>query len=338
MGRRRIIEEGTGSSLSRVRHILSTEDLSVEEIRKLTAPGEDGESRALRGLTMAMLFFSPSTRTRLSFARACHELQMQSVIVQGADLRVQDGESIRDTAVATSLYSDVVGIRNHGEAVGYVSLQGHQFVSEFAANSSVPVINLECDMYHPNQALADLGAMRVADAGMPRSSVVVSWAYSPTALRVPAVANELLLLLTRFGLNVTLAHPPEFSLDPELVERGRDYARECGGSLQVETDRARACSGARFVYARNWTTSQIGVHGVDVERELHSMYRGWKYTEEWLSGVAPNAQYMHCLPVHRGYEATDELIDGRRSLIRQQMVWRLRVQKRILRLVCGGGR
>ena len=245
---------------------------------------------------------------------------------------LSDGESIGDTAQALSAFADVLGIRVHAKAVGWNYPKGNELVREFVEASSIPVINLECDMYHPTQALADVATLRKVFGRIGGIRVVMAWAFGGTAMRVPAIPIDVLSLLTRLGAHTTLLCPAEFQLEDRFLDRFRARSTENGASFDVSCDRVRATQAVDVIYARNWSSTHIG-ENLDDELELHSRYANWTWTETDFRPAKPTCRYMHCLPVARGLEATDSVIDGPRSLIGEQMRQRRIVQKELLRLL-----
>jgi len=267
-------------------------------------------------------------------AKACHDLGMDLTTCSEQDLRCSDGESIADTAAAVSTYADIIGLRIHGRAVGGRYPEGNELTEFFAKNASSPVLNLECDRYHPCQALADLATLRTSFRSIQGRRIVVSWAYSPTAFRVPAVPIETLLLLSRFGTNLTLLHPPNYELEDALIELARQNVEKSGGSLRVSSNRDVACENADVLYARNWAPTPT--RSSHLQSDTNTDLPNWTYTSKWLGAKAPACKYMHCLPVDRGHEASNELVDSAQSLVREQMKNRLVVQRRLLRLMLTG--
>ncbi|CAA6803193.1 MAG: Ornithine carbamoyltransferase [uncultured Campylobacterales bacterium] len=218
---------------------------------------------------------------------------------------------MRDIALAVSEYVDLIGIRlsNSSHYPKY-----NELFHEFCKYSSKSVINLECDKYHPAQGLADLKTIKDNIKDYQNKKIVLSWAYSPSALRVPAIPQEQLILFSRFMNNITLVHPKEFRLDPEIIDKTNANLSKTGNKLNITHEREEAYKDATVIYARNWATREYNEHGK---------------SEELLG----DASFMHCLPVHREYEATNEVIDSNQSLIKVQMKNRESVQKRLLELL-----
>lgn len=313
-----------------MKNIISTESLDLPFIQQIVAGQEADVPPSARRRLMALLFLAPSTRTRLSMIRACEDIGVKSVVLDTSDLRLKDGESIGDTARALSSYVDGVGIRVHGAFAGSAFPRGHQLFCEFLAGANVPVLNLECDTYHPCQALADAKTLVETFPDIGRRKVVMSWAYAARDHRVPAIPIENCLLFTRLGWNVVLTHPPGYELPEDVISKAASYARASGGTFEQTTDRTKAYQDADVIYARNW----MPLHGNSTLGPSEA--KKWTLESDVLRQMsADNCRYMHCLPVTRGEEAHSEVIDGSTSLIMQQMKNRVPVQSLLTSYLLG---
>jgi len=165
--------------------------------------------------------------------------------------------------------------------------------------------------------------------------MVVSWAYAPSYQKPMSVPQSLLLLMPRFGMDVVLAHPPEFELLPEVLQRARAFADESGVRLDVVHDMDAAFEGAHVVYPKSWGCMQ---HTADLEESaaVAARYRDWICDARRMRLAAPQSIYMHCLPADRGHEVTDAVIDGPRSVVFDEAENRLHVQKAIMALTMRG--
>lgn len=316
-----------------VKHILSTDDFTNEEIQHLTSPDES-RSTTHYGKRMSLLFCSTSTRTRLSFIQALDELEMLSVVLNPEELRMSDDESIADTATAVSCYSDLIGIRTLGGRGDVDPLLTDAALAEFTEGSSSPVINMASNSAHPCQALADLRTIRESFLPERNKRIVISWAYSPDSLRPASVMNDLVKMLPRAGYSVAVCCPPELGLDSAVIEAGKSSAEASGADFSIHHDPTSALSeDALVLYPRNWTSTEFSPAEAELEKQLHAKYANWNYDEALLARCAPKAHFMHCLPVRREYEASNELIDGRRSWIKRQMLNRVPVQRKLIDLL-----
>lgn len=316
------------------RHVLSTSELSDSEILHLTAPSPDnGGAHYCRPFIMSMVFCSPSTRTRLSFVRAVDSLGGTAVALEPGDLRLADGETIEDTARAISEYSDVCGVRAmRGKTNLSKTFEG--LLERFSRAASIPTINMASEYAHPCQGLADLKTLKETFQSGARPEVVISWSYSPDWLRPASIICDLVQLLPRAGFPVTLLHPPGFDLPIDTLHGAYKYAKAASTSFRVCNNRQEAIGPDTLVlYARNWTSSAFDLEKPEQEQRRQQEFSDWSFKSSWLEDRAPKCSFMHCLPVHRGFEADDILVDGRKSLVQQQMGNRVEVQRRLINLL-----
>ena len=201
-------------------------------------------------------------------------------------------------------------------------------LTQFASYSSVPVLNLESASRHPCQALADAAVLTKHFGGRPQTNkLVLSWTYHPKALPM-AVPHSTLLMACRLGMDVTLARPPGFELDPDVMDSARRAAAAHGGSIHETDDLAAAAIGAQIIYAKSWGAS-LRYSDPDGESKLRESHEDWRITSQ-LMASSDGAHFMHCLPVRRGVVVDDEVIDGPRTLHLDQAEYRLHAQKAIL--------
>jgi len=320
--------------------IENTDDLTKEEIN-LIINAQIKEPPDISGKSMALLFFNPSTRTRLSFVNALNSLKMNPVTLNPLELRYLDGESLKDTALSISQYVDIIGIRVNSARPIHTSLAvpthsiGNQYFNDFSQATECPVINMECDNYHPCQGLADLKTIS-DNIGFDKSSkITISWAYSSSALRIQAMPIELITLLPRFVKHTVLSCPEEFMLKESYINTAKQNAQQNNNQFTITHDFKEGCKDTTVIYARNWVSSKISSHRIETEKELHRKYSNWKLTDKIFNGIAKNARYMHCMPIHRGCEAESSVIDSFRSLITRQMKNRVVVQRELIKFLLG---
>jgi len=249
-------------------------------------------------------------------------------------------ERIADVARVLSRYGHAIAIRIYGEAVDWVYGKGNRIIREFAHWASIPVINMEDDVYHPCQAMADVMTAIEYKGRLEGRKVVVSWAYS-AGVKPVAVPQSAILIFTRFGADVTLAYPPGLDLDPKIVEMAKKNADEFGGSFEISHDMAEAFEGADVVYPKSWGSLKFmppNVPKVDKQGmiDLMNKYKDWICDQEKLDRAKPDVIYMHCLPADRGMEVTDDVIDGPHSVVFDEAENRLHVQKAIMAYIMGG--
>ncbi|MFW9915330.1 MAG: N-acetylornithine carbamoyltransferase [Candidatus Thorarchaeota archaeon] len=284
----------------------------------------------LNGRTLYSIFYNTSTRTRTSFMSAMTQLGGETHTLDPTGLQASIGEIIKDTAGVLSRYGDAISVRYCFVKEGYG--EGHNVLRTYAKESGVPVINMECDTYHPCQVLADWLTIRQhfgAD-NLQGKKFVVSWAYG-RYIRPVAVPQSLVLLMTRLGMNVTLAHPEGFDLDPTIINQAKTNAQKANGEFSITHDMDEAFEDANVVYPKNWGPLKI-MPDLDKAAEFSAPHKDWKAAQNRMN-LTNNAIYMHCLPCDRGLEVDDEVIDGPQSVVMEQAENRLHAQKALLTLL-----
>lgn len=331
----------------RGRDMITTQEWTREELETVLEFSKDLKQKSkagkcphlLKDKTFFMLFYNTSTRTRASFETALTELGGHAQFLEPGTMRLGEGESIKDTANTLARYGHGIGIRILEKAVGYVYGRGNQVLREYSKWANVPIINMADDKFHPCQSLTDLMTMQEKIPKVQGKKFLFSWAYSRHA-RSWCSAQSAVLTAARFGMDVVLAHPPGFELDSEIMGWCRQNADQSGGSFTITDDIEEAYTGAHAVYPRSWMSAKCASTGIDkfgteTEAKLHEKYRDWICTSERMALTNKNAIYMHCLPVFRGEEATDEVVDSPQSVIFDQAENRLHLQKGLLALTMG---
>jgi N-acetylornithine carbamoyltransferase len=190
---------------------------------------------------------------------------------------------------------------------------------------------MQCDIYHPHQALADLMTI-IERFGDPRGrTATVSWACAASYAKPVSVPQSLVLLLPRFGMNVRLVHPPEFPLMPDIVEQARSNARAARVGFEVCDDFEAGIRGTDVVYAKSWGAVLTTSDETEGAR-LIAKYSSWVTDERRMAMAGEDAIFMHPLPADRGVEVTDAVIDGPRSVVYDQAENRLHGQKAVMAL------
>jgi N-acetylornithine carbamoyltransferase len=286
----------------------------------------------LQGKSLIMLFFNPSTRTRLSFEIGMTQLGGHSVHMDAGKAWIGKGsESIKDTASVMARYGDGISIRIFPNITDWQYGKSNEVVREFAKWADIPVINMECDLFHPCQALADILTIKEKKGNLSGKKFVLSWVYHPRPLPV-AVPDSALLIATRFGLDVTLLHPKGFELDEQIMEWARSNCDVSGGSLEVSNSMEEAYRDADVIYVKAW--GALKYYGqFEEEKKLRVDFRDWICNEELMEHTNKDSIFMHCLPMRRNVEATDGVVDGPHSVIYDEAENRLHVQKAILSLI-----
>lgn len=318
---------------------IATQDWTVEEIETLLDASLDlkrrfalGEpTRLLPDKTLFMIFFDKSTRTRNAFEAGMTQLGGHAHDLNPDIMQISHGESPRDTGIILSRYGHGIAIRHDLEPGA-----GDAYIREVAEHADVPVINLQSDIDHPTQTLADLMTIREKfPEGVRGLKIAVSWAYAPSYAKPMSVPQGLIWLMTRFGMHVTLAHPPEYSLMRPVVDDARRNAELSGGSFEIVNDMDEAFRDADVVYPKSWGIESL-FGEPDKALETAKKYIGWICDAERMNLAKKSAIYMHCLPADRGSEVTDEVIDGPRSVVFDEAENRLHTAKAIMALTMGG--
>ena len=316
------------------KHYITARDWSDEELEHALAMATDLKGKfhrdeptpLLRDKSLFALFFEQSTRTRNSMEAGMTQLGGHANILSPDKLQLSHGETVLDTGRVLSRMGHGIAIRNCDWGVG------NKFQRDIAAISKVPVINLQCDLYHPCQALADIMTVREQFKNEVKGrKIVVSWTYAPSYVRPISVPHSEILMMARMGMDVTLAHPPEFKLLPEIVDAARADCERNGTKFEIVDDMDAGFESAHVVYPKSW-----GCLVTEPDREAAvkhiEKYPHWICNEERMKIAAPEAIYMHPLPATRGQEVTDAVIDGPQSVVWDQAENRLHTAKALMAL------
>lgn len=317
----------------RGRDLITTQEWTRDELDTVIDVALDlkrrralGEPHALlRDKVLAMLFFFSSTRTRASFEAAMAQLGGHAQFIESRSTQIAHGDTATEIGEILGRYNDGLAIRQVDWGVG------NGYLRDVAAASRVPVHNMQCDRYHPFQALADLLTI-IERRGDPRGLTIdVSWAYAQSYQKPLSVPQSLVLLMTRYGMHVRLTHPPEFALLPDVLEQARDNARAAGGSFEVLDDFDAGFRDADVVYPKSWGC-MLTTPDPEESARIGRGYASWIADESRVALARDDAMYLHCLPAERGVEVTDAVIDGPRSAVFDEAENRLHVQKAVLAL------
>ena len=279
----------------------------------------------LRDKVLAMLFFFSSTRTRASFEAGMAQLGGHAQFIESRTTQIAHGDTAKEIGEILGRYNDGIAIRNVDWGVG------NRYLRDVAAASRVPVLNMQCDLFHPHQSLADLLTI-IEKRGDPRGLTIdISWAYAASYQKPISVPIDLSLLTTRYGMHVRLVHPPEYRLPQDFVDLAAENARRSGGSLELMADFDAGMRGADVVYAKSWgalLTASTEEEGAEIGKR----YRDWITDERRIGLAAEDALYMHPLPADRNVEVADAVIDGPHSIVYDEAENRLHVQKAVMAL------
>jgi len=316
----------------RGRDLITTQEWTKDEIDSVIDVALDlkrrralGEPHALlRDKVLAMLFFFSSTRTRASFEAGMAQLGGHAQFIESKSTQIAHGDTATEIGEILGRYNDGIAIRQVDWGIG------NDYIRAVAAASRVPVLNMQCDLYHPHQILADLLTI-IEQKGDPRRLTIdVSYAYAASYQKPLSVPQSLILLMTRYGMNVRLTRPPEFALMPEIVAQAEDNARRAGGSFEILEDFEEGIRDADVVYAKSWG-SMVTTPDLDESAEISRRYTDWIVDERRMA-LAPNGIYMHPLPADRNIEVTDGVLDGPQSVVFDQAENRLHAQKAVMAL------
>ncbi|MGH2528900.1 MAG: ornithine carbamoyltransferase [Actinomycetota bacterium] len=321
------------------RDYIETLDWTTEEIDEALAVSSELKEAFARGAphrllpekTLFMLFLDKSTRTRNAFEAGMTQLGGHAHFLDAEKTQVAHGESPKDMGVILSRYGHGLAIRHD-----LVPYEGNAYMREVARWADIPVINLQCDVDHPTQTLADLMTLRERRGRDLRGlRVAVSWAFAPSYAKPLSVPQGLLMLLPRFGIDVVLAHPPGFDLMPEVVKRAEEAAAAGGGKITFADDMDAAFEGADVVYPKSWGRLDLFTDERAALADA-AKYRDWICDARRMSLARPDSLYMHCLPADRGSEVTDEVIDGPHSVVYDEAENRLHTGKALMALTMAG--
>ncbi|MCD4654827.1 ornithine carbamoyltransferase [bacterium] len=285
--------------------------------------------RWLQDKTAFMMFFEQSTRTRNSLEAGITQLGGHAHDLTPDKMQLSHGESAKDTAMVLSRFGHAIAIRNCFYGIG------NKYLREIAHHSSVPIISLQDDLYHPLQALADLMTMQEKFGDLKGLKVTISWAYATSHAKPLSVPLSQILLFTRYGMDVTVAAPKEFPLRSEMVKTSQVNAAGSGGSLNFVDDMDEGFKGAHVVIPKNWGGFAYTEDSEEMSANV-AKYQDWICDERRMELADPNAIYMHALPADRGNEVTDPVIDGPQSVIYDEAENRLHTVKAVMALTMGG--
>ncbi|HCB01174.1 MAG TPA: ornithine carbamoyltransferase [Anaerolineae bacterium] len=286
-----------------------------------------GESHALlRDKTLAMLFFFTSTRTRGSFEAGMAQLGGHAAFIDSETTQISHGDTAKEIGEIFGRYFDGIAIRQCDWDFG------NKYINEVAKASRTPILNMQCDVYHPFQCLADLMTIQEKKGrDLKKKKVVVSWAYAASYSKPISVPQSLILQMTRFGCDVVLAHPPEFKLMPDIMQQAKDNAKKYGVGFDVTDNMDEAFKDADVVYPKSWGP-MMTTTGKDEGKALIDKYKSWITDERRMKLTKEDSIYMHCLPADRGLEVTDGVIDGPHSVVYDEAENRLHAQKAVMAL------
>src|SRR5512133_2786781 len=280
----------------------------------------------LRDKVLAMLFFFSSTRTRGSFEAGMAQLGGHAAFIESKTTQIAHGDTPVEIGEIFGRYFDGIAIRHVDWKVG------NQYINDVAKYSRSPILNMQCEIYHPFQCLADLMTIiEKKGRDLRRRRMVVSCAYAASYQKPISVPQSLVLQMPRFGMDVVLAHPPEFKLMPEIMDQAREQARKYGTGFEVVEDMDEAFRDADIIYPKSWGPLVVTADPAE-SAKIIDQYKDWITDERRMKLAKPDAIYMHPLPADRNIEVTDGVIDGPNSVVYDEAENRLHVQKAVMTL------
>ncbi|HOQ07389.1 MAG TPA: ornithine carbamoyltransferase [Clostridiales bacterium] len=300
-----------------MKHLIDLIDLSQEDVEKLFTLAEKlkRELKAgiphplLRGKTLGMIFSKSSTRTRVSFEVGMYQLGGYAIFLSSSDIQLGRGETIHDTAKVLSHYVDGIMIRTYK----------HSDVLDLARYGTIPVINGLTDLMHPCQILSDLFTVYERKGKLKGLKL----AYVGDGNNV---ANSLLQGCAITGMDISVASPHGYECDAAIVEQAIHAAKKSGSKVVLTEDPEEAIKDADVVYTDTWVSM-----GQEAEKDLRiKVFMPYQVNKKLFSLAKEDAMFLHCLPAYRGYEVTEDIIDGPNSYVFEEAENRLHVQKAVM--------
>ena len=324
-------------SIFRGKHFITLQDWTKEEIDTLLEVSFDLKKKFAMGLdtpylhnkTAFLMFFEQSTRTRNSMEAGIAQLGGHGNFLDTSTMQVSHGEVAKDTAVILSRYGHGIACRNCFWEVG------NKYLREMAKWSTVPIMNLQCDLYHPMQGIADLMTIKEKVSDLRRTKVSIIWAYATSHKKPISVPLTQSLLFPRYGMDVTLAYPEGYDLPEWAIKQAKENAEKNGGTFRITHDMEEAYRDADVVIPKNWG-SWVNNQSDAVVDDLLESYKSWKCTEEMMSLALKVVLNLHALPADRGNEVEDSVIDGPHSIVYDEAENRLHTAKAVMTLTMGG--
>ena len=304
-------------------HFISIHDITVDEFHhlidlglKLKKEKKQGiPHHILKGKTLAMIFTKSSTRTRVSFETGMYQLGGFPMFLSSNDIQLGRGESIYDTANVLSRFVDGIMIRTYD----------HQDVLDLAKYGTVPVINGLTDLLHPCQVMADL--MTVYEHKGKLEGLKLAYIGDGNNM-----THSLLYGCAKAGMDISVATPKNYEPDAEIVAGAKEDAKQTGSNIVVTYDPVEAISGADVVCTDTWVSM-----GQEAEKaERIKVFGDYQINADMFAKSKDDSIFIHCLPAYRGYEVTEDVIDGPRSVIFDEAENRLHAQKAVMAAVMGG--
>ncbi len=303
-------------------HLLSLHDLTTNEVENILSLAEKLKKEQkkgiqhhlLKGKTLGLIFSKSSTRTRVSFEVGMVQLGGYPIFLSANDIQLGRGESIYDTAKVLSRYIDGIMIRTFKQSD----------VEDLAKYGSIPIINGLTDLLHPCQILADLQTVYERKSKLEG----LKMAYVGDGNNI---AHSLLYGCAKVGMDVAVATPTGYECDAEIVDTAKDDAKLMNCNITITNDPVEAVKDADVIYTDTWVSM-----GQETEKkERLKIFQPYQVNKELFSYAKDDAMFLHCLPAYRGYEVTEDIIDGPHSAIFDEAENRLHAQKAVMAMLMG---
>ncbi|NLL07240.1 MAG: ornithine carbamoyltransferase [Clostridiaceae bacterium] len=305
-----------------MKHLISLNDLTLEEIEKILNLSEKLKNQQkarvthhlLSGKTLGMIFTKSSTRTRVSFEVGMYQLGGYALFLSSNDIQIGRGETIYDTAQVLSRYIDGIMIRTFD----------HSDVEDLANYGNIPVINGLTDLLHPCQILADLFTIYEHKGTLKGLKL----AYLGDGNNI---AHSLLHGCSKVGMDISIGAPKGYQCNENIVSNAKEAAKISGSNVVITEDPVEAIKDADVVYTDTWVSM-----GQESEKQARiKIFEPYRVDGNLFCKAKEDAIFLHCLPAYRGYEVTQEIIDGPQSLVFDEAENRLHVQKAIMAILMG---
>ncbi len=342
----------------KIKHFYNTADFSQKEINNIIDTAiqmKKGKAKkSLSGKSLVALFFNPSLRTRISFIMAMEKLGGLAIPLDvkegsytfeyGEDIVMDKGtmEHIKEAAKVISRYCNAIAVRSSelitskSESVtvsDWEVLKRDTVLKKFMEFATVPIINMESNIYHPCQGMGDAMTIKEKLGKTKGKKYVLTWAYHPKALPM-ATPNSQILAACDLGMDVVVVHPKGWELDSKIISIMGDRVKKTGGSISFKNDMEKAFEGASIICAKSW--GAIGMYGNwEKEKQKKEQLKHWIVNEEKMKKT-DNAFFMHCLPVRRNVEVTDGVLDSKNSIVVDEAENRMWAQMAMLEYLLKG--
>ncbi len=305
-----------------MKDLISLHDLTAQQVGDLLKLGLKLKKELksgiphpiLKGKTLGMIFTKSSTRTRVSFEVGMTQLGGYPLFLSSNDIQLGRGETIHDTAKVLERYLDGIMIRTYA----------HSDVIELAQEASIPVINALTDLLHPCQVLADL--MTAYEHKGKLEGLKLAYIGDGNNM-----AHSLMYGCAKAGMDCAIATPDGYKCDAGVVENAKDDFKKSGKTLLLTEDPVEAIKDADVVYTDTWVS--MGQESEKAERQR--IFMPYQVNSELYKNAKDDAIFMHCLPAYRGFEVTEDVIDGPQSVIFDEAENRLHAQKAVMATLMG---